>query len=330
MAIGSGLSAQVGLVEESTYGTFLAPTRFLPFEKENLKFSQGRDELGGLLGQGSTVLRSDRWALGVKSGSGAAHFEIYNKGFGLLLKHMLGVLAITTPIGGINTRDHTVTLGDLTGKSLGVQVGRPAIDGTVHPFSYVGCKIESWELSNAISGFLSLALNLDIRDEDTALTLATATYPSAITPLHWMGATFTIADAAFPLKSIKIKGNNGLETKRYNSGSALSTNGLKSEPLQEKLREIEGEIEAEFTDLTAYNRFKTGTTAAIVSKWQGPLIEGALYYHIEVSMPVCRFDGETPTVDGPKRLDQKLPFKALSDGTQEPITIVYRTTDTAA
>ena len=36
MAIGSGLGAQLGIVAESSYGTFLAPTRFVEFTKESL------------------------------------------------------------------------------------------------------------------------------------------------------------------------------------------------------------------------------------------------------------------------------------------------------
>ena len=325
MGIGSGLSAQLGLAEESAYGTYSAPTRFVLFEKEGLKLAIARDELGALLGETTTVLRSDRWAAGAKDVAGPISLKVLTKGFGMLFKHTLGAVAITTPDGGLNARDHTATLADLAGKSLSIQVGRPDAGGVVRPFSYMGVKVEGWELSNSVNNFLELALNTDGRDEDTAQVLAAASYASAARALHWVGGAVTIAGAPFKLKTVKLKGTNGLDGKRYSLNSQL-----KDEPGQEKLREITGELEAEFLDLTAYNRFVNGELAPVVATWRGPLIEGALYYQVQVSLPVCRFDGDTPQVDGPGKLTQKLPFKVLSDGAQQPITLIYRTTDTAS
>jgi hypothetical protein len=327
MAIASGLAAQLGMVAESVYGTFVAPTRFLPFEKESLKLDIARDELDGSIGQTTSVARSDRWAAGVKDVKGNINLTVLTKGFGLVLQHMLGSNTISTPGGGTLSRDHTCVLADLVGKMLTIQVGRPDVGGTVRAFSYLGCKIESWELSNAIGKFLELNLNIDGRNEDTAQALATASYAASATALHWAGCALTIGGAAYNISDIKIKGNNGIEGKRYNMSGTNNT--LKNQPIKEKLAEISGEIDSEFLDLTAYTRFTAGTAAAIVATWQGSLIEGALYNQLVVTMPVCRFDGDTPNVDGAKRLGQKLPFKALNDGTQEPITIVYRTTDTA-
>jgi len=40
MAIRSGLGAQLGFAAESTYGTYVAPTRFLEFTTEGLDISQ--------------------------------------------------------------------------------------------------------------------------------------------------------------------------------------------------------------------------------------------------------------------------------------------------
>lgn len=325
MAIGSGLSAQLGFAEESEYGDFAMPTRFLPFEKEGLKLSIARDELGALLGGSNTVLRSDRWAEGARDVSGPINLKVLTKGFGLILKHMLGSLEVSTPAGGVNTRDHIATLADLFSKSLSFQVGRPDVNGIVHPFSYLGAKIDSWELSNSLNNFLELTLNIDGRDGDTGQELGAPSYASGARSLHWAGGSMTIESAPFKLKTIKIKGANGLGDKRYSLGSQL-----KDEPAHEKLHEITGEVEAEFTDLTAYNRFVNGTLVPITASWRGPLIEGTLYYQVQVSLPVCRFDGDTPQVDGPGRLNQKLPFKVLDDGTQPPISILYRTTDTAA
>lgn len=326
MAIGSGLAAQLGVAEESTFGTYATPTRFLPFEKEGLKCTPKRDEIEGLTGVGSTVLRTDRWAAGEKSVKGPIELTVLTKGFGMVFKHCLGAVAISTPGGGTNTRDHTHTLADLFGKMLTIQVGKPDIGGTVRAFSYLGCKIAGWELSNSVSGFLKLSLDIEGRDEDVAQSLASASYATGVSPLHWVGGAVTIAGATVAtVKGVSIKASSGVEADRFYLGSQLI-----SQPIQEKRQDIKVDIDADFESLTHYNRLASGATAAIVATWTGPLIEGSLYNKVEVTLPACRTDGETPTVDGLKRLGQKLSFKVLDNGTDAPISLVYRTVDTAS
>ena len=321
----SGLFAQIGFAEESVYGTYIVPSQFLPFVSEELRLSIERDEQDGSLGESTTTLRSDRWQAGRRSVAGSIEIEVKTRGFGMLLRHMLGAVAITTPGGATTTRDHTHTLATLLGRMLTIQVGRPDVGAVVRAFSYLGCKIESWELSNSIDGFLELTLNIDGRDESTAQALAVASYPTGNFPLHWAGGAITIGGVAFPLREISIEGSSGLEGNRYNLGS-----NLKVQPIQESRVEITGSIAADFVDLTAYNRFVNGTLASIEATWTGPLIETTFFNFLRVTMPVCRFDGQTPTVGGPARLTQNLNFKALNDGAQQPITIVYRTTDTTS
>ena len=321
----SGLFAQLGLATETVYGTYVAPTRFLPFDSEDLKLSIERDEMTGSLGESTTTLRSDRWIAGKRNVSGTVALKVMTRGFGLLFQHMLGNVAITTPGGAVLAREHAHTLGNLFARMLTIQVGRPDMGGVVRPFSYLGCKVESWELSNAVSGFLELSLTLDGRDETTAQTLAAASYPANNVPLHWAGGAITIGGVAFPLQEITISGTTGNEPDRYTIGEPI-----KAQPIQENHVEITGSIAADFADLTAYNRFVSGTPAAIVATWTGPLIEGAHNSLVRVTMPVCRFDGEAPVVEGPGRLTQNLSFKVLNDGTQQPITILYTTTDTAS
>lgn len=327
MPLRSGLAAQIGFVEEVTYGTYLAPTRFLEFVSEGVAQSIERIESEAIRA-GTTLLRSDRWAPGRVGIGGDVELEVATKGFGLLFKHMLGSSVITTPGGGTLTRDHTHVLADLFGKSLTVQVGRPSVAGTVHPFSYSGCKVASWELSNEVDGILKLTLTLDGQVEVTAQALGAASYPANDALLVYTGGAIQVAAGAFDVKNISISGDNGLDTERY--FIRATSPQLKKEPIQASFTEISGTMEVEFTDLTAYNRFVNGTVASVTATWTGPLIEGALNYGVTVTLPAVRFDGETPNVDGPEILSQSIPFKVLDGLASPPITILYRTTDTAS
>jgi hypothetical protein len=323
MAIPSGLSAQVGVGEESTYGTPATADRFYPFTAESLSMEIPRMESAAL--RGTRVLRSDRWASGKKNVSGDLEFELLNKSFGRVFKHMFGSVVTSQPdgVGAPTVYLQTFTPGDLPTATT-VQVGRPDVGGTVRPFTYHGCRVNEWSLNVSVGEFAKLTTSMIGEDEDTATALATASYPTSTTLLNFVNATLTVGGGAFDAKSVEIKGSNGLADDRYFLGSAL-----RKQPLEAALRDYTGSIEAEFTDLTAYNRFTTGTEAALVLLLQGTTIATTYKYEVKFTLNV-RYDGETPQVGGPEILKQTLPFKAVASGAtpDTAIKLEYQTTDT--
>lgn len=318
-------AAQLGLIEEVTFGTYLAPTRFFEFVDESLSMDVGRIESQGWRAN-QRVLRTGRWRSGRKLVSGEINLELQNKSMGVLWKQALGAIAISTPGGGILTRDHTATLGNLKGKSMVVQVGRDSRDAssTVRPFSYLGCKIKSWKLACEVDQLAMLTLGLIGQDETTAQALATASYATAIEVFSFVEGTLTIAGSAQPVRSANIGGDNMLPDDDHALGSALMR-----EPLEPALREITGELDADFTDLTAYNRYMNGTEATLVLDFVGSLIEGTLFFGCQLTANV-RFDGRTPNVENPQEIRQPLEFKVIAPAAGDPISVRYRTTDTTS
>lgn len=327
----TGIDAQIGFAEESVYGTRVVPARFLEFNEESVQLNKERIESQGLRA-GRKVTR--HWIDNKKGAGGAVSLEVMTKGYGLIFKHMMGATAMTTPVGGTLTRDHTATLGQLDGKSLTCQIGRPPVGAGAAdaPFDYLGCKVSEWELSNDVDGLLMLSLTFDAQDEKTDQSLAVASYASGITPLSFLGGKLQMGPYGGALGDIdvtnfSVSGNNGLKTDRY----YIRQNPLKKEPLEAtERRTYEGNFTADFESLTAYNYFANGAEAQLQATWQGPLIEGSLYYQVQVTMPRVRVEGETPNVGGPDTVSQPIGFKVLDDpaGAASPITIVYRTTDT--
>ncbi len=316
-----GVAAQLGLVEESVFGTYLAPTRFFEFTQESLALDVARIESAGWRA-GQRVLRTGRWRAGRKLVSGEISLELQSKAMGLLFKHALGAVATTTPGGATTTRDHLATLGDLRGKSLAIQVGRDDRGGVVRPFSYTGCKIRSWELACSLDELAMLTLGIIGQAESTSEALATASYPSGIELFSFVEGSLSIGGISTPVRSASVAGDNGLPDDDYALGSALMR-----EPLEPALREITGELDADFSDLVAYNRFVAGTEATLVLDFVGSLIEGAFNYEVKVTANV-RFDGSTPTVGNPQEIRQPLRYKVIAPASGEPISALYRTTDT--
>lgn len=316
----TALDAQIGFVDETTFGTPVTVTRFYEFVSESLKMDQARIESSALR-SGTRVQRSDRWALGKKTVGGDVTFELANKSFGLLFKHMFGGVASAQPdSGGAPTvYRHTFTPGAYP-TSLTAQVGRTDVSGTTRPFTYHGCRVTQWELGCSVDEIASLKLSLDGEDEDTATGLATVSYPASLSLLTFVNGTLTIAGSAASVKSASVAGQNGMATDRYFLGSTL-----KKQQLEMGMRTYSGTFEAEFEALTHYNRFVNGTEAEIVLNFQGGVISGIYNYEAKITANV-RFDGETPNVSGPEIVGQTLPFKVVDNGTTS-IKLEYTTTD---
>lgn len=311
----------LGLAEELTYGTAVAPARFLEMTGEDMKGTYERIDSEAFRA-GQRVMHKDRFQPNPKGAEGSLKLEGMDSGLGLLLKHALGTIASGTPAGGFTT--HTATVGDLKGKSLTVQVGRTDNTGTVHPFTYNGVKVKSWELSNAVDGVLNVSLDLDGKAEKIgagtgAFALATPTYGTGAQLFTFVGGVVNIAGAPFGVSDISIKGDNKMKTDRW------STVG-KREPVEEGLREYGFELKGEFEGLAHANRvagvLSSDAIAAIDCSWSSP--QGGL---LTVTIPFGRFDEGSVNFDGAKLIEQALTGMVLWDGTVSPITVAYKSKD---
>lgn len=318
---------QLGLAEETTPGTGVTVTRFYEFGNESLKQNIDRIEYMGLR-PSRKVLGQSNSVPGKADVTGDIELPVMQKGMALLAKHMLGSVATTTPTGATLARDHTCTVGSLDGKSLTIQVGRPFVGGAAQPFTFAGCKISDWEMTWDIGSQLMWKLSIDGVSETTATGLASASYPTGLIPFPYTQGVFNIAGSSFDISSFSLKTANALSTDRYFIRG--TTPAQKKEQLDAGIREYTGDLAAEFTSLTAYNRFVThDTSGSIVLTATSPtFIEGATPYVVELTIPNVRFDGESPVVGGQQLVDQPLQFKALdAAGAQGPVILRIRNGD---
>jgi hypothetical protein len=312
MAIRSGLAAQIGIGVESTVGTAATPTRFYEFNDESIAMTIERIESEGLR-TGNRVLRSDRYASGQKAIEGSFSMDMTADNTAILFKHALGAVATA------GSYVHTCTMSDPFGLGLTIEVGRPGNDGTVRAFTYAGCKINTLDLSVAVGEMLSAEFGVIGTTAETIGTVTAASYASSLELLHFAGAAITVAGTAYPCKDFSLSVNNGLTGDRYVLGSQIA-----QQPIASSLAEVTGSLTAEFVDATAYNRVLNATHAAVVATFTDSTGDS-----ITVTVPVARFDGDTPSVGGPDILDQTLNFKGLFNGTDSPVTIAVANGDSA-
>ncbi len=329
MAIGSGLGGSVGIVAESTYGTYVAPSRFLevtkaPFQRKP-NFAQGAG-----LAAGQAFLRSGLLVTTHREGALSLEAEMRNKGFGLLLAHLLGSSA--TPVQQAATIAYLQThlWGDNFGKSLTAQVGVPNTAGTVVPYSLTGCKVTGAEFSCGVGELLTAKWDLDAQDYTDATGLAAPSYVAGQRPFHHgqmalkMG-TFGAEASVTGVRKVTVKMDRPQKVDRFYAGGA----GKKAEPVWNDRPKVSGSVEVDLVNKADFvDRAVTGTAVSLVWEFVGPIIASAYAETFRVSFPAVVFKDGEPSLDGPDVVGAKLDFDVLYDDTNPAVKVEYMSTDT--
>ena len=325
MSTGTGLSAQLGIAEETTYGTYVEPDNFYEFNSEGIA-PQVERLTSDALGRGR-YRRTSRIRHFVTGAEGDVELDLVNKGLGLWLKHMLGSVATTQPDDGTKPNEYlhkfTPDTNGLRGLYMTLQVGRPSTDGTVRPFSYLGGKITNWTLNAALNEIATLSASMNFKTEDTSEDLATASYPSGLQSFTFLDGSLTMDGSGVGVvNSLEIAGENAMNVDRRGFGNE------KFEPLANDFWSITGSFDSEFEDMTAYNAWINGTeqvdliaTFAIT----GTEIDSGQSnpYKLVITIPSLHYTGDAPNVDGPDVVSQSKPFEAAKNESDPIITIDY-------
>lgn len=325
MAIGSGLGAQLGIAAESTYGTFVAPTRFPEFNKESLVLKKTTAQSQGIAA-GRLMARSDRRVVTQREASGAVELEVANKGMGLLLQALMGTTV--TPVQQAATAAYlqTHTLADTWGKSLSIQKGVPLTTGTVTDKSFVGCKIVSAEFSCEVGGMLVATFEFDAKDCVETETLAVASYTSA-SPFHFgqMGVktgTYSSETALDGVRKMSLKIERPQAVDRFYANQSA----LKAQPISNDLVKITGSLEMDYVATTIDDLHTSDGATSLVWEFVGPNIALTHYETFRVKVPAIKIDDSPPTVEGYEVIKPTFQFTGLYDGTNA-VAIEYMSTD---
>lgn len=319
MAIPSGLSNQLGYAQESTYGTVVTVTRFLEFLSESLAVDKQVLRSRSI---GDQFQRSGRTRHYIRGAGGQIEIPFMNQGMGLLLKHALGAVA-TAQVGATDEYEHTFTpaADGGAGDFLTVQKGLADNTGTVRPFNFLGGKILTWELVQELDANLLFRLGFDFKTAQTSTGLASASYPADLVPLSFIDASLTVDGVAVCVRSLSVGGNRALDVDRRCLGNT------KREPVANGENEITGSILREFEGTAQYDAWIAGTPAKLVGLWEYGDTGDGEPFALEITLEEVEYTGEMPQANGSEIVMQNLPFKALYNGTDPIIEIIYSTTD---
>lgn len=324
MAIGSGLSSQFGMKEETVYGTPVTVDRFLEIESSDVVTTLGKVESPVL---GSQYLKTNAVSTYVAGAEGEIVLPVMSKGFGKLFKQMLGASA-TAQVGATAEYTHTFTpdASGGAGVSATVQLGKPDVGGTVRPFTYEGGKVTEWEFSLNVNEVLKLTTTWVFENVLTATALASPSYAAGREQFLWTNATLTWGGTTICVREFSLSGERALDTERYCLGSTS-----RKEPILNGISNIGIEATGEFVSLDAYNDFIAGTQRELVLTVTGsPIPTASNPYKIVFTIAAAELvaPGE-PEISGPEILEQPLNFRALDNGADPVIEIVYHNDETA-
>lgn len=311
MPIGSGLSSQVGLAQETAYGLFAAPSRFLEFLTEGITPDRPSLETRGI---GDQFVRTSRRRAYIKSFGGQIEVDFMSSGMGILLKNMLG--SIVTTGAGPYTHTATPDAVGLQGLSLTVQVGKPQTSGLVVPFNYTGGKIHTWTLDQKLDQNLKLRFTPDFSNVgDLASALATASYPAVNSPLAFLDAVVLLDGVSGNVSECMVTGTRAMAMDRRYLGNQ------KLEPIANGEHAITGQISKEFEDTAIYGKFISGAIASLtMTHTYGAIV-------LVTTIPAIEYTGANPAISGSDLVRQTIPFKALKNATQPIITLALTCTD---
>lgn len=314
MAIGSGLGAQLVIGAESAYGTYVAPARAVEFTKESLAFRKVTAVSGGIAA-GRLLDLATRRVMTTADAGGTVEMEVTNKAMGLILQSLMGTNV--TPVQQATTAAYLQThlLADTIGKSLVMQKGVPLTTGAVTDKTFIGCKITSAEFSCETGGMLTVSLEIDAKDCDEAQTLVVATYP-VMSPFHFgqmaiRTGTYASEATRDGIRKVSVKIERPQATDRYYAGQA----GRKKEPIANDKVKITGSIEMDYVDTVFDDLHTSDGGTSFVWEFIGPIIATTFAETFRLTLPVIKFDGTPPTVDGPAVIKPTYTFTGYFDGT---------------
>ena len=326
MAIGSGLGAQLGIAPEVTYGTYVAPTRFVEFTKQGLQLKKTTAQSAGIAA-GRLLPLSSRRVVTQREAAGSIEMEVTTKAMGLLLQALMGTTVTPVQQGATTAYLQTHTLADTIGKSLTVQAGVPLTTGTVTRKNFLGCKVMAAEFSCSVGEMLAASFDIDAKDVEETSVLAAASYP-AMAPFHFAQmalktGTFGAEVARDGIRKASIKIERPQAVDRFYANQA----GLKKEPIANDQVKISGSIEMDYVDTILDDLHTSDAATSLVLEFVGANIASTFFETFRITLPAVRFDDAPPTVDGFDVVKPTLSFTGLYDGTNQP-KIEYISTDT--
>jgi len=250
-----GRGGIIGLAAESTYGTAVSRTNWLPLlpgsfisktmnrQPRQSLYTGARAPQGFFL-EGSTV-------------RGTLNFEATYENFGLVLKHVLGALNTS----GTGPYDHDYSLGAVAALSLTGELIRGSAPNSE---IYEGLQVSRATLSASAGQLLQLRVDVVGETSQTPASAGTPSLGSGHSPIHGTQAgTISYNSNTFEPIDFELTISNNLVYPRRVMGSDVSKQAAA------RFSNVTLKVTREYDSETQYSEFVTGATSQLLWSFTG-------------------------------------------------------------
>jgi hypothetical protein len=309
MAPGIGASGILGIAIETTSGTYLAPTKFIPFESESLQYTQ------------DTVwrrpIRQSADLIGAVPGNvhveGEIGFEALSDCVAMLL-HAARHTVVKTGASAPYTYVFTPTSAALPLKTISITIVR---NGVV--FTYTGCVVGNFTFT-VDDGILKFNCSFQGRDE----AVASAPTPTWPTTSPFGAGMYSIeiptATQVFDTDTFEFSVEHNAEAQfRLKSGGSRGAQFIKYGENETTLS-----VERDFDTRTEYDAFKALTSQSITIA----CVKTVAVESITINLPTAIKDGYEVAMPGQGDLVRAtIPYNGVIDATGKSYTITVITSE---
>jgi hypothetical protein len=320
------------MAKETTWGTFVTPSRWFEFESETLEYKPKRI-VGVGLANGLAVQRNATRQQTTSTVNGDIKWPMYYKSMGLFLGGIMGTLTTTAvqqsaTIGYLQT--HALAVNTI-GQSLSFQKGVPEVTtGTIRQYNYFGAKITKAVFECAADQFLQATYSIDAKGYDTSNAYATPVYQTPNPIFAFNQGTFKLGSfgSEVAIEGVR-KWTMTIERPLRVDNFYLDGTGLKQEQVGNNFVKITVDLESEYvTDAAFVAQFNTDTAQSMIMDFVGPTIASTFKNEIQFQVPNLRWETGQPLIAGPDLVMPKLQLVGLYDDSHTAATITYMSTDT--
>lgn len=323
----TGISGALGFAPESTWGTSVAPSKWMEFlAGETLGRQQNFMRSAGIRA-GRMFTSGSRTTATTRTAGGNLSAEVGNQGFGALLNLLHGeTVAPVKEAGGAYKQVHKIGTTDPYKKSLTIVKAAPkTTGGVVDSYCYPGAIFNSMELALATSGYLVATMAIDAKDENTEQTIGTVTYPTGVETFNFVQCVVKINGVEQKyMRDLKLTLAKPTDTSRFFLGSAT-----RAQPFTNAFNTIKLDLTADYSDKTLYEMFAKTETKSVEFIFTGGIAAGSEHFELKLAMPMCRFEGDSPNIKDLGALQQTIPLMVEDNGTEPPLTATYVSLDSA-
>lgn len=305
MTIAVGNRSYIGIGEEVTWGTAVAPDVFLLHNSEDLKADDEHLQAGEVFRVG---VNADARVQGKVTVAGGFTYNprYFGKALARLLYHALGTKATARPdiTSSATVYRHTLTPADELPTGLTVEVNKHL---DAHVFS--GCLVQSLRFGFDAQGLMTLAVAMmgkDGTNQDIPTAIANYTEGHVVAIVN---ASVVLAGTTYKVLGGDLAIENALEPIYIPSARTPQSIVRGAEP-----RTVTGSFRAYLEDVSLWSRYRNFQRGTLTLTFTGSAIDANYNYDLVFTLPVTLQTSGTPQADSKGPLVVNTAFQCFMDG----------------